>query len=82
MLSPHLRGYGLTTASIIYNIPDFKSILQSYIWQDYDTEPDFPKLKAFLDFWERTLDGPISSVRVVHKLLVTPADFDTVRWVH
>ncbi len=81
-LSPHLRGYGLTTAAITYRFPDFKSILQTYLWQDYDTEPNFPKLKAFLEFWERNLDGPLFSVKIAHKLLVTPNDFETVKWLH
>ena len=81
-LSPHLLGYGLTTASILYRFPDFKSIVQVYVWQDYDTEPEFPKLRAFLEFWERTLDGPLCSVKVAHKLLVTPTDFETVKWLN
>ena len=81
-LSPHLLGYGLTTASILYRFPDFKSILQAYIWQDYDTEPDFPKLRAFLEFWEKHLDGPLFSVKVVHKCLITPDDFKPGKWLN
>lgn len=74
-LSPHLMGYGLTTALILYRIPDFKRILQTYVWQEYDTEPDFPKLRAFLDFWDRKLDGPLFSVQISHARLVVPEDF-------
>jgi uncharacterized protein Usg len=73
-LSPHLRGYGLTTAIILCRIPDFKRILQTYVWQDYDTEPEFPKLRAFLDFWDRKLDGPLFSVKITHARLVSPDD--------
>src|SRR5215204_1501431 len=34
-----LEGYGLTTASILYRMPDHRSILQEFIWQEYDLAP-------------------------------------------
>ena len=43
-----LQGYGLTTAHILYCLPDHPSLLQSYIWQEYDVAPKFPVLNAFL----------------------------------
>jgi uncharacterized protein Usg len=76
-LSPHLLGYGLTTAFILYRLPDFQSLLQTYIWQDYDTEPEFPKLKAFLAHWETHMDGPLFSIKVAHASLIVPDDFKT-----
>ena len=74
VLSPSLLGYGLTTALILYRLPDYQLLLQTFIWQDYDTEPRFPKLHAFLDFWEANLDGPLFSVKIAHRLLVSPED--------
>ncbi len=59
-----LKGYRLTTAEILYHLPDAPSLLQSFIWQDYDRLPDYPRLHRFLDFWRRELDGPLHSVRV------------------
>jgi uncharacterized protein Usg len=70
----HLRDYGLTTAEILYRMPDHPALLQSYIWQDYDVFPDFPALKSFLDFWRRSLDGPLVRVIVGHHRLITPAE--------
>ena len=40
-------GYGLTTAQILYRMPDHPSLLQSYVWQNYDLFPNFPALKDF-----------------------------------
>ena len=34
-----LKGYGLTTAEIHYHMPDHPSLLQLYIWQEYDLAP-------------------------------------------
>ena len=59
-----LRGYRLTTAEIIYRLPDHPALLQSFIWQKYDLAPDFPELRKFLDFWKDNLDGRLHSVNV------------------
>jgi uncharacterized protein Usg len=65
-----LEGYGLTTANILYRLPDHRSLLQTYVWQDYDLAPLFPELRKFLDFWARELEGPLHSVTVAHKRLI------------
>ena len=44
-----LEGYGLTTATILYRLPDHPKLLQTYIWQEYDLAPKFPVLHDFLD---------------------------------
>src|SRR6516164_6926577 len=59
-----LRDYRLTTAEIIYHLPDHPDLLQSFIWQKLDLAPDFPELRRFLEFWSRNLEGKLHSVRV------------------
>ncbi len=73
-----LQGYGLTTAEILYGIPDYPAILQSYTWQDYDLAPQFPKLRGFLNFWQHNLDGPLFQVIVAHRTLIRPAEIRLV----
>lgn len=70
-----LHDYRLTTAEILYRLPDYPVILQSYIWQELDKTPDFPVLKKFLDFWERTLEGKLFSVRVASCEIIKPSDY-------
>ncbi|TCR62448.1 usg protein [Rhizobium sp. BK376] len=77
-LERQLNGYGLTTAHILYRIPDFESVLQTYVWQDYDLAPDFPEMHRFLDFWRDSLDGPLHSVRYSHQRLVGPNEWRRV----
>ena len=74
-----LQGYGLTTAQIIYRMPDHQAILQSYIWQHYDLAPNFPEMKRFLQFWQETLDGPLHSVRYVHRKLISAGDWRALK---
>ena len=80
-----LAGYGLATARILYHLPDYPGLLQSYIWQDYDLAPDFPILIKFLAFWREKLDGPLHSVVVGHSKLIKPAEIKTLDgefWLH
>ena len=72
-----LRDYRLTTAEIIYHLPDHPSLLQSFIWQEFDLPPSFPRLKDFLDFWLKSIEGKIHSVQVAHAGPLMPAKFMT-----
>ena len=76
-----IEGYGLTTAHILYRIPDHPGVLQTFVWQEYDLAPRFPILTGFLEFWKRELDGPLHSVRVAHSRLIKPAEFRAVNGV-
>lgn len=69
-----IKGWRLTTAKILYHIPDHPSLLQTYVWQDLDLMPDLPMLKRFLAFWQRRLDGKLHSVTVASVPLVQPAE--------
>ena len=73
-----LKGYSLTTAEILYRLPDHPSLLQTFVWQDYDLHPKFPKLLGFLQFWETKLDGKLYRVRVPHSHLVAPSEIKLV----
>ena len=69
-----MQGYGLTTAEIHYRMPDHPSLIQTYVWQEYDLAPDFPTLRGFLDFWGRELEGALHSIRVAHHRLIRPSE--------
>ena len=77
-LKRQLEGYRLATAEIVYHLPDHPGLLQSYVWQDYDLAPKFPQLKSFLDFWSERLEGPLHSVRLSHRRLISPREFRAV----
>lgn len=76
-LQRQLKGYRLTTAEILYHLPDHPAVLQSYTWQSLDLAPAFPVLRRFLDFWSREIEGKLHSVRVGAVDIVTPG-----RWRH
>ncbi|AHE52802.1 usg protein [Sphingomonas sanxanigenens] len=78
-LMVRLEGYGLTTAEIHYYRPDAPSLLNLFVWQDYDLAPDFPVLFDFIDYWNRGIEGALHSIRIVHDQLVRPAEWRAAR---
>jgi uncharacterized protein Usg len=73
---PELKvpDWRLTTAEILYHMPDHPGVLQTFIWQKLDRAPVFPELTRFLEFWRREIEGPLHSVRVASAALIRPAE--------
>jgi uncharacterized protein Usg len=71
-----LEGYRLATAEILYHMPDHPGLLQTFVWQDYDLAPRYPVLNKFLDFWVRELEGPLHSVRVGGRRVISAAEIE------
>ncbi|MBF5093237.1 Usg family protein [Azospirillum sp. INR13] len=67
-----LRDFRLTTAEILYHMPEYPGLLQCYLWPDLDQAPEYPVLRRSLDFWQRNLDGKLHSVRLATQTLITP----------
>ena len=77
-LQLRLTGYRLTTAEILYHLPDHPVMLQSFIWQDLDVAPRFPVLNKFLRFWETSIEGRLHSVRVASRGIISDAELKLV----
>lgn len=80
-LQKQLGSYRLTTAQILYHLPDYEEILQEFIWQDYDLAPKFPQLRNFLDFWTREIEGKLHSVYVAKREIITTSDYRNADWL-
>jgi uncharacterized protein Usg len=70
-----LNDFRLTTAEILYHLPDHHELLQTFIWQELDRIPDLPRLNNFLKFWQSELDGPLHSVRVAYVGVIQPTEW-------
>lgn len=73
-LERQLHGYRLTTAEILYHLPDHPGLLQSFVWQKLDLAPRFPELHRFLDFWSHNIEGRLHSVRLASTGLIRPSE--------
>jgi uncharacterized protein Usg len=73
-----LKGYGLRTAEFFYRLPDYRNVLNAFVWQDYDLAPDHPRLFKFIEFWQDQSEGPLHSVRFVHRKMISPGEWRNV----
>ena len=68
-----LQGWRLTTAEVLYYLPDHPKLIQSFLWQTLDLAPKYPRIVRFLDFWKREIDAVIHSVRIAGGETIAPA---------
>lgn len=73
-LALRLQGYHLTTAEILYHLPDHPQLLQSFIWQTMDQAPEFPRLHRFLDYWTQHIEATLHSICLTHSELIKPQE--------
>jgi uncharacterized protein Usg len=80
-LARQLAGERLTTAEVLYYLPDHPAVLQRFTWQTLDISPSFPRIHRFLNFWRTDIEAVIHSVTVCANGLVAPARLSIAREV-
>ncbi len=75
-----LSGKRLTTAEVLFYMPDHPALLQSFLWQTLDEAPDFPRIQRFLNFWREQIDAVIHSVQISSVQQIGPGRLRPVRW--
>ena len=56
----------LTTVQIYYWMPDHQSLLQEFLWQCLDHDPEFPRVNKFLDHWKSNVEARIEAIYLAH----------------
>jgi uncharacterized protein Usg len=77
-LLAQMEGYGPTTAGIHYYRPDAPSLLQLFVWQEYDLAPDFPVQFDFRGYWGHEIRAALHSVRIAHDRLIRPTEWRAI----
>ncbi len=72
LIAPSERQYRLTAAEILYSQPGRPHVLDRFVWQDYDSAPDYPELCRFLKFWAKHVAIELHSVRVADLQEIRP----------
>jgi uncharacterized protein Usg len=68
-----LEGWRLTTAEVLYYMPDHPKLIQSFVWQTLDLAPRYPRIRQFLDHWKAEIEAVIHSVKVATGEEIAPA---------
>ena len=79
-LSAQLSGKRLTTAEVLYYMPDHPALLQSFLWQTLDEAPDYPRIQRFLEFWRREIHAVIHSVAITSAGQLAPVRTRSARF--
>ena len=54
----------LVLVNIFYWMPDYKNVLQEFIWQTADVRPEYPRVHRFLNYWHDNIEAVISEVKI------------------
>ena len=76
-----LGGKRLTTAEVLFYMPDHPTLLQSFLWQTLDEAPDFPRIQRFLSFWRQEICAVIHSVQISSVQQIAPGRVRPVRLI-
>jgi uncharacterized protein Usg len=72
------RGYSLVTINVIYYMPDYRHLLNEFIWQTLDKRPKYPRIEQFLGFWRREIDAVIKEIILTDLGTPEPADLRNI----
>ena len=67
----------LVTIGIIYYMPAYANLLNSFYWQVEDEIPDLVRTHKFLNFWKDNIDAVIRDVLVSY---AGQSDWKKVDW--
>jgi len=56
------EGYSLVTVNVLYFLPDYSHVINSFCWQTLDLTPQYPRIRRFLKFWQTEIDAKIKEV--------------------
>lgn len=54
----------LVLVSVTYYRPDYRSLLNEFVWQVSDKVPELYRVHKFLNYWKENIDAPINKVEV------------------
>ena len=59
-----IKKWTRASVQVVYYIPDYLHLVNEFIWQTEDQQPDYPRINRFLDYWDKNIDGPIKEVYI------------------
>ncbi|MFC7473101.1 hypothetical protein ACFQS7_01955 [Dankookia sp. GCM10030260] len=68
----------LVTVSVLYYLPDHRSLVNEFTWQTLDRGPHYARVEAFLDYWRREIDAVIKEVKIAGARPFAPGQVDHV----
>jgi uncharacterized protein Usg len=54
----------LVSVEVIYFLPTFSNLVNSFYWQTLDVRPKYPRINKFLDFWRKEINAVIKEITI------------------
>jgi len=51
-----LKKWTTASVQVVYYMPDYLNLVNEFIWQTKDRQPDYPRIGRFLDHWDKNID--------------------------
>jgi uncharacterized protein Usg len=56
------------TTEVLYYLPDYPSLVQTFMFQKLDVLPELPRLHSFLNFWKNEIDAIIKDENIAYEI--------------
>ena len=54
----------IVTGRVFYWMPDYRHVLQEFIWQTDDIKPEYPRVHKFLNYWHDNIEAVIEEIKI------------------
>ena len=54
----------LVSLRVFYYMPDYRDLIQEFMWQTVDVKPKYPRVNRFLNYWKDNIDAVIADIEM------------------
>ena len=59
-----VRNKVLVSLRVYYYMPDYRDLIQEFMWQTMDIKPKYPRVNKFLNYWKENIEAVIADVEM------------------
>lgn len=60
-----VRNKVLVSLRVFYYMPDYRDLIQEFMWQTMDIKPKYPRVNKFLNYWKENIEAVIADVEMI-----------------
>ena len=55
----------LVSLHVFYYMPDYRDLIQEFMWQTMDIKPKYPRVNKFLNYWKENIEAVIADIEMI-----------------
>lgn len=59
-----VRNKVLVSLRVFYYMPDYRDLIQEFMWQTMDIKPKYPRVNKFLNYWKENIEAVIADIEM------------------